>query len=202
LANSKKHKVVGIGFHKTGTTTLLVALQQLGYKVLGVSKDFLPLILNKDLDLIFDQVKHYNAFQDNPWPLLYKEFDHRYSNCKFILTKRQEQKWIASAVAHFGKNNTDMRKWIYGIGHPEGNESQYLEEYRKHNREVVEYFKNDNSKLLVVDWEEGDGWYELCTFLEEDIPKIAFPHARKRKRSKIDRYINRCLAAIVKYQNK
>ncbi len=180
----KKKKVIGVGFHKTGTTTLDSALQTLGYKVLGVRKDLASKLLDNDIERVLKKTESYDAFQDNPWPLLYKELDKKYPNSKFVLTIRDENKWINSVVNHFGNNNTDMRRWIYGIGHPKGNEEIYLKRYKNHNRDVLKYFSERKEDLLVVEWEKGDKWKELCDFLDEPVPEEAFPHANKGNYSK------------------
>ena len=43
-----------------------------------------------------------------------------------------------------------MREWIYGVGHPEGNEDVYIARYERDNREVMEYFKHRSEQLLVL----------------------------------------------------
>jgi len=180
----KKHKVIGIGFHKTGTTTLKAALTSLGFNVQGVKKELATALFKDDLESVFKLTQGYDAFQDNPWPLLYKEIDKWYPNSKFILTIRDKERWIRSVVNHFGQKHTEMRRWIYGVGHPLGNESIYLEKYDKHNAEVVEYFRHRKEDFLVVDWEKGDGWKSLCDFLYEPFPDLPFPHAKKGNYSK------------------
>ena len=182
---TEQPKVFGIGFHKTGTSTLGQALQHLGYKVAGPQTSHAKFLLDGDPQPLFDMVKDYDAFQDNPWPILYKELDELQPGSKFILTYRTEEKWIKSVVNHFGKIHTDMRLWIYGIGHPLGNEAVYLERYQRHYKEVVEYFKDRPDDLLEICWENGDSWKELCEFLGEDVPNIPLPHAKKGEYSPI-----------------
>ena len=58
-----------------------------------------------------------------------------------------------------------MRKYIYGVGSPKGNEDIYLKKYTSHNAEVLEYFKNRTNDFLVMDLSNGDGWEKLCPFL-------------------------------------
>lgn len=174
-----KCKVFGIGFHKTGTTTLDIALKELGYNVLGSRTDLANTLSKGKLEEIFQVTDQYDALQDNPWPLLYKQLDLRYPDSKFILTYRDEQSWINSIVNHFGTDNTMMRKLIYGIGHPKGNESTYLEKYQRHNREVQEYFKNRPNDLLILNWKEDSNWEKICKFLNLPIPTKNFPHANK-----------------------
>jgi hypothetical protein len=172
-------KVFCIGFHKTGTTSLNVALNTLGYRVTGPNGVNDPDIAKNVLRMADDLVKRYAAFQDNPWPIIYKELDARHPGSKFILTLRNADGWIKSQVRHFGRQETEMRKWIYGVGCPEGNEATYLEVYDRHNSEVLDYFKNRSQDLLVMDLANGDGWEQLCPFLGKKIPRAGFPHVNK-----------------------
>ena len=48
-SSSKQFFVIGAGFHKTGTTTLVKALSILGYRVKGISKKPLIPIFKKRL---------------------------------------------------------------------------------------------------------------------------------------------------------
>lgn len=178
-----KTKVFCIGFHKTGTTSLAVALRKLGYRVTGPNGVHDPDIDKNALFMAYDLVKKFNAFQDNPWPVIYKELDAKYPGSKFILTIRDSEHWINSQIRHFGLNETPMRKWIYGVGCPEGNEAVYIQRFEEHNKNVIEYFKDRPQDLLVLDLAKGDGWKKLCSFLGTDIPNTAFPHANKARTS-------------------
>jgi len=176
-----KTKVFCIGFHKTGTTSLEVALKTLGYRVTGPNGTKDPDIAARVHDMADELVARFDAFQDNPWPVLYRDLDRKYPGSKFILTMRSPESWIASQVRDFGLTETPMRKWIYGdhAGCPEGNEDVYLERYTRHNREVLEYFRDRPDDLLVLDLPGGDGWPELCAFLGHPVPDQPFPHANK-----------------------
>jgi len=174
-----KSKVFCIGFHKTGTTSLAVALRKLGYRVTGPNGTKDPNIEKNVMPMAYDLAEKFDAFQDNPWPIIFKELDKRFPNSKFILTLRNPQSWIKSQVRHFGRRETPMRKWIYGVGCPEGNEDIYIKRFEKHNNEVMDYFRDRPQDLLVLDLTKGDGWEKLCNFLETDIPDIPFPHANK-----------------------
>ncbi|MFB6258355.1 MAG: sulfotransferase family protein [Flavobacteriales bacterium] len=174
---SPSGKVIGIGFHKTGTSTLGKALERLGYEVCGVQWELADPLIQGNMEPVWDIADRYQAFQDNPWPLLFREMDARYPGSLFILTWRDEERWIRSVTDHLGKNSTRMREWIYdGKGAPLGNESHYLERYERHDREVKEYFKERPGDLLLMNFEEGDGWEKLCHALGCPIPDEAFPH--------------------------
>ena len=67
-----------------------------------------------------------------------------------------------------------MRTWIYGQGCPEGNENIYLERFERHNREVLEHFRERPDDLLIMDFSQGDGWEKLALFLGINVPRLRF----------------------------
>ena len=172
-------KIFCIGFHKTATSSLGHALQMLGYRVKG-SSNVDNEHIDEEISRIVDKwVPKFDAFQDNPWPLAYRELDRKFPGNKFILTIRDTDKWLNSAVRHFGRKETAMRRWIYGAeyGCPEGNEEVYRERFDRHNREVQDYFRDRPDDLLVIDITKGEGWEKLCPFLGKDIPDEPFPRS-------------------------
>ena len=178
----QKIKVIGIGFHKTGTSTLGDALIELGYEVVGARLDLTESLKKNSTDEAFELADQFEALQDVPWAILFKELDERYPGAKFILTVREEDKWLNSVVKHFGDKYFEMHEWIYGKGVAAGNEQLYLERYKKHNREVLEYFSERQDDLLVVDWSKNrNDWKPICDLLECPIPNKAFPHSNKGK---------------------
>ena len=174
-----KQKVFGIGFHKTGTTSLANALRVLGYRVTGPNGVYDEEIASRVQEMAWALVEQYDAFQDNPWPLLYQELDQRYPGSKFILTIRPTDRWIGSVARHFGGATTPMREWIYGNGDPAGIEDVYVARYEQHNAEVMEYFEGRPDDLLVMRLTDGDAWPELCGFLGVDVPSVEFPLSNK-----------------------
>ncbi len=173
-------KIFCIGFHKTGTTSLRQALEVLGLDVTGPNGVNDPDIAEKAVSMAFELVDEFDAFQDNPWPIIYKELDEKFPGSLFILTSRNTEKWIKSQVRHFGLKETPMRRWIYGVGCPEGNEDVYVRRYEQHYREVASYFSDRPDDLLVLDLSEGECWEKLCPFLGLPIPDVPFPHANNR----------------------
>ena len=65
-----------------------MALKKLGYKVTGSFGTKDPDIDSKVHDMAYAMVDRFDAFEDNPWPVLYKELDARFPGSKFILTRR------------------------------------------------------------------------------------------------------------------
>lgn len=177
--NLAVRKVFGIGFHKTGTTSLAHALTTLGYTVAGPNGLNDPDIASNAHTLAYAIAERFDAFQDNPWPVLYREMDKRYPGSKFILTLRPTDAWIQSQVKHFGETTSPMREWIYGAGCPKGNEDVYIARYERHNREVLDYFSQRPDHLLVFHLSAGTGWDEICAFLGKPVPSVPFPHSNR-----------------------
>lgn len=189
-------KVFGIGFHKTGTTSLARALTLLGYRVTGPNGVNDPKIAENVYDLAYREAERHDAVQDNPWPLLYKELDQWFPGSKFVLTVRPTDEWIRSQVRHFKTATTPMRTWIYGVGCPEGNEKIYTERYERHYRDVLTYFRDRPDDLLILDITAGEGWEKLCPFLDLPIPAQDFPSANKateRERFSLRRWARKAL---------
>ncbi len=180
------NKVFCIGFHKTGTTSLEIALKRLGYRVSGSFGTKDPDIADKVYTLAREIAAEFDAFEDNPWPILFKELDSWYPGSKFILTRRPAADWIRSQVKDFATTETPMRRWIYGeqAGCPQGNENVYVERFERHNREVLDYFKGRPDDLLIVDFPEDASWDRLCAFLGHDVPNEPFPHANRASLSR------------------
>lgn len=173
------NKVFCIGYQKTATSSLHFALKEIGYNVCGTRSDLLEVLKNKRWEQIWSEVDKYDAFEDHPWPNIYKELDQKYPNSKFILTLRDEEKWINSCVKFFGEKPHPLNDWMYGVSFPKGNEDIYLKIFQRHNREVVEYFKDRPEDLLVMDITKGDGWEKLCPFLGVEGREGSFYHVNK-----------------------
>lgn len=175
---SLRPRVFCIGFHKTGTKSLGHALKLLGYRVAGPLGAQDPGIAKQAIAAALALATDFDAFNDNPWPVLYKTLDATFPGSRFILTVRDEQHWLRSMVDYFGAKDTPMRRWLYGAGTPLGNEATYLARYRQHNAEVLEHFA-ERDDFLVLDFERGHGWPELCAFLDVEVPEQPFPHLNR-----------------------
>lgn len=174
-------KVFCVGFQKTGTTTMGEALTVLGYRVTGPDYARDPAIAAK-LERVTVRLSHeFDAFQDDPWPLVYREMDRLHPGSKFILTVRDPHKWYASYLNHFGgTERTAMHKMLYGpaaIDDPE----HYIGRLLRHVQEVGEYFRDRPQDLLVIDVTREPSWKPLCAFLDLPVPDVPFPHSNHRK---------------------
>jgi len=176
-------KVFCVGFHKTGTTSLSLALRSIGYRVAGAMGVGDPEIATNALSMALALVKDYDAFRDNPWPILYKEIDRAWPGSRFIITVRPVDQWMRSVMQHFRGTSTPMRVWIYGHGDPEHHEAEYMSRYIAHNVEVVKYFRHRPGDHLVMNITEGDGWEKLGPFLGLSPRLTSFPCANRAPRS-------------------
>jgi hypothetical protein len=181
-------RIFGIGMHKTATTSLHTALQILGYDSAHWKSAHWAKAIYEEMvtwGRSHTLERHY-AMCDLPFTLLYKELDKAYPGSKFILTIRSEARWLYSVSRHWspefnqfrGAWNTDpfthrIHKLVYG---QKGFDPEiFLTRYRRHNAEVLEYFKGREEDLLVMDMDKGAGWGELCTFLGRPVPGKPYP---------------------------
>lgn len=172
----EKPRIICIGWHKTGTSTMGTALLKLGYSVLGARLDAYYPLAEGDVSGALAIAHPFDAVQDVPWAALFREFDARYPGSKFILTVRDEESWLASATRHFGDTPRPLFAWLYGKDRLKGNEQLYLERFRKHYIDARAYFESRPEDFLEFDLAGGDGWEKLCSFLDEPVPTVRFPH--------------------------
>ncbi|MBE9078318.1 hypothetical protein IQ241_13620 [Romeria aff. gracilis LEGE 07310] len=180
-------KVFGIGWAKTGTSTLGKCFEILGFdhqsQNLGLAKD----LAKPDLSRIMALAQEKETFEDWPWIILYKELDQAFPGSRFILTQREPDQWIRSyknMLANQGGESEELneiRRILYGLPFPQVSREAMIQRYRRHNDEVTDYFRDRSDSLLVVNWGKGDGWKELCEFLDKPIPAQPFPHTNKGK---------------------
>ncbi len=150
------------------------------------------------MDRIHEVIAQFDAFQDNPWPVLYKELDKVYPGSKFILTLRDEAGWYKSVLNHFNATPSKMQELIYQYPFPAGHQAEFLKVYRHHNAEVLRYFAHRPGDLLIINLTEQPHWERICSFLDKPIPKIAFPHVNKgayTRLEKIRKYLWRRIRA-------
>lgn len=180
-------RIFGIGMHKTGTTSLNRALETLGFdsahwknahwaKAIWLEMK----VLNRSLTL-----EQNYALCDLPITVMFKELDQAYPGSKFILTTRDEISWLRSASNHWARPTNKYRvlwdtdpfthfihKEIYG--RKTFDALTFLERFRRHNNEVLDYFQNRPDDLLVMDVEEAN-WGSLCAFLNKPVPTMPYP---------------------------
>jgi hypothetical protein len=190
-------KVVGAGFGRTGTMSLKLALEQLGfgpcYHMLevfthpGHAAAWLAIAKGESGDwrsLLAD----FQSVVDWPTTYFYRELAEAYPQAKVILTERPAEAWYRSVsktifaamdasrgapIADPGMQaQRDMARFI--IDRTFANrfdEEHALAVYKRHNDEVKRAYPKD--RLLVYDSDQG--WAPLCAFLGVPIPSTPYP---------------------------
>jgi hypothetical protein len=185
-------RVFGVGFPKTGTVSLHTAFGILGYESWHWSSAHIAKKIWQQMNHsdVSPTLERFEALCDLPIPLLYKKLDVAYPGSRFILTVRNEKKWLSSIRRHFmsehnrwkaGWNNDPFthRAHHLAYGRYDFDESTFLERYRSHNAEVQEYFRWRPQDLLILHLDKGAGWHNLCPFLDKPIPPSLFPHENR-----------------------
>ena len=185
----RRRKVFGIGWAKTGTTTLGACFKILGYDHQSQNLGLVPPLMRGDWTRVMQIAAAHESFEDWPWSVIYQELDRAFPGSRFVLTCREPGDWLESyraMLAREGSASEDMnriRGWLYGLQFPDVSDHALLARFERHRAEVLTYFAERPADLLVVDWAQGDGWSSLCRFLEAPVPPVPFPHLNRRPSS-------------------
>jgi len=191
-------KVFAIGFYKTGTTTLFEALQILGFHAINGDKpgsypgadDGETLLRQIERgDYRLPTFELFDAFTDNPYFHLWREIYAQYPDARYILTTRDEERWIESCASFYrNRRIRPMRVWMFGkhANPGDGAESRqvWLDAYRAHNAAVREHFRDRPGQLLEIDPTKMREWGSLPGFLGRPEPAAAWPHANATRADK------------------
>jgi len=188
-------KIFGIGFFKTGTTSLAAALETIGYSVVDGESTLRPGYGDEGRTLIeyiengnfrFPIIERHDAFTDAPYFFVWRQLDKEFPNSKFVLTVRDDDEWISSVLRFYSNRPVQLLRdyFLNPCGDPTRSvdcRDEWLSRYRRHNREVMEYFKARPDDLLVMDLSKGDSWATLGKFLNQEVPDGKFPHANRHR---------------------
>ncbi|WP_300380180.1 sulfotransferase family protein [Henriciella sp.] len=193
-------KIIGAGLGRTGTMSLKLALEQLGfgpcYHMEAVFNDLekrVPqwngaLAGKPDWEEIFDG---FSSSVDWPTAGFYEELYTAYPDAKYILSTRSPESWAASFGGTIAKLIEDrenapphMQPWLemaHGViartGFPDGlTDAELIERFEAHNEAVKQTIPAD--QLLV--FEVRQGWGPLCDFLGVEAPDEPFPRTNNR----------------------
>lgn len=211
IKNSQK--IFGIGNNKTGTTSLKVAMKELGF-IIGDQRTAENLIhqwAKRDFKPIVSYCKSAQFFQDIPFsrPYTYVILDHEFPNSKFILTVRDNsEQWYESLIKFqsklWGKEGRIPTKedlmnapYIYkgfawetrklSMNIPDDdpyNKEMLIAAYEQHNEDVKEYFRHRPEDLLVLNVAESGAYQKLCKFLGVKSESKDFPWENRTTVSK------------------
>ena len=187
-------KVIGVGFGRTGTTSIQRALEKLGYH----AYNFEAVLQNEHFDAWReaaegknpDWQKIFSGYDASiSWPacFFYKELYEAYPDAKFILTTRDPERW-AESVSRGMKHFPKLRAFRFiprvramlrlmdtllvpKLGSLEPDKEHLMGVLTEHNRAVRAFFPPE--QLLI--YEVKDGWEPLCNFLDKSVPSAPFP---------------------------
>ena len=188
-------KIFGIGFGKTGTTSLQYALSLFGYKTgnQAIAEMLARYCVKEDYDLLVRYCYTADAFQDVPFffPNVYEVLDKAFPGSKFILTIREDSgKWFSSFVKFHTKIFSsdkerppteedlanvlyryrgfclDTARWFWGVPKvPLYSKKEYIYKYESHIEKAVNYFKDRPGDLLVINVSTPGSMQQLGEFL-------------------------------------
>lgn len=200
---ARRGKVFVIGSNKTGTTSLGVALKQLGFRLGNqlAAEKLLDDWAQRDFRRLIRYCRSADAFQDIPFSLDYtfQAMDAAFPGSKFILSVRDDAtQWYQSLTRFHAKRRgldrpptaeelkADPYVWpgfmwhasqlMYGIDESSvWDEEKYKAFYVKHIDAVQDYFKHRPNDLLVINLAESESMKKLCVFLNVPISKESMP---------------------------
>jgi hypothetical protein len=191
-------KVVGAGFGRTGTLSLKVALERIGFGPCYHMVEVFPrpehvamwhrLAFEQSMD--WDEIfRGFHATVDWPAARWWREIAAHFPDAKVLLSVRDPEAWYKSVtdtiyqpmkspapdgVPELVRLQSEMaRKAILDetFDNRFEDKAHAIEVFQKHNQAVRDTI--DPTRLLVFDVREG--WGPLCRFLEVPIPDEPFP---------------------------
>jgi hypothetical protein len=193
--------VIGVGFGRTGTLSLKIALEQLGlgpcYHMLEVFEHpehakLWSAAADGDADPWDELFDGFAATVDWPGAYFWRQLAARYPDAKVILTVRDAERWYQSIhdTIYHVSTETDVggdpatrerREIVYALAKKIvyhgtfnarlGERDEAIRIYEQHNAAVQRAIAPD--RLLV--YEVANGWPPLCDFLGVTAPDEPFP---------------------------
>ncbi|WP_305786659.1 sulfotransferase family protein [Symbioplanes lichenis] len=185
--------VIGVGFGRTGTLSLKVALERLGF---GPCLHMLPLFDDPERAALFGRaaegdpgaleaaVAGYRSTVDWPGAYFWRELVAGHPRAKVILTVREPDKWYRSAwdTIYQGMLRTPdpsptlrmARTIVWGktFGNRFEDRERAIKTFQEHNAAV----RREVPAPRLLEFRVRDGWQPLCDFLGEPVPGEPFPH--------------------------
>ena len=185
--------VIGAGFGRTGTLSLKVALEQLGF---GPCMHMLPLLddapramlfqkaAGGDRDSLHDALAGCHSTVDWPGAFFWRELVEENPGAKVVLTLRDPQQWYASiektilaaarqrpAEPGAGLDMIDATVLEGTFDGHLGDREHALRVFEEHTAEVRRVVPAER----LLEFEVAQGWEPLCDFLDRPVPETPFP---------------------------
>ena len=192
-------KVIGSGYPRTGTASLKLALEELGF---GPCHHMREIMMNPASAALWaeaadapDQadwdkvLEGYHSTTDAPGCSFWRELVDFYPDAKVIHSRRDPEKWFESTQATVFSPQWVERtlslplrdffeKAVYAkFGAHLHDRDSMLALFKRHMDEVVATVPRD--RLLI--FEARDGWEPLCEFLGVPVPDTPYPRVNTRE---------------------
>ena len=185
--------VIGAGFGRTGTMSLKLALDRLGF---GPCYHMVEVFKNPKASGYWEAAADgrpvdweevfagYGSTVDWPSATFYKQLANAYPEAKVILTVRDPEAWFASTQATIFSRHIrddtedDWQRMVLKVisdlfDRRMTDKAKLIEVYQRHSEEVRRTIPQE--RLLV--YEVADGWEPLCRFLDAEVPNESMPRA-------------------------
>ena len=193
-------KIICAGVGKTGTKSIAKALRHLGLTVFDWEEQTFDFqdhwvdVFQNGAQLDVKRVyQHADAIVDAPGNFFWEEILEAYPDSKVILSEREEDSWLKSAVNQLQVIEAVISRRFLCVLSPTSRKRLFVtysvinalvgsanpksgfilrKRYREHNHRVKSLVPPE--KLLVYNVKQG--WKPLCDFLGCEVPTIALPH--------------------------
>ncbi len=203
-------KVIGAGMGRTGTATLKVALETLGFTKCYHSTSladhpthgpqWIGLLEGKALDWA-QLYAGYQGTMGLPTVFFYKEIMAQYPEAKVILTMRDAESWYQSASQTIFKLPTRGQMVMMGLiarFNPKLKTAMYILPVARRvsahflgddltKERAIEFYQRHNAEVQqqvppekLLVYDVKEGWEPLCHFLDVPVPATPFPHTNTR----------------------
>lgn len=175
-------KIFNIGLNRAGTTSLtralgILGLQAVHHKHAGERLYDLVVQNRRRGRRLLDGVdRHYDAFSDFAAHNFFSILDQQYPGSRFILTTRELQAWLDSRAR---KVRDNLSRPDYRHAFRIVDREKWAQERATYLARLEGYFARRPGDLLVIDIPAGQGWPELCRFLDLPVPAVPFPYENR-----------------------
>lgn len=193
-------KVIGAGMGRTGTMSLKLALERIGFGPCYHGSDLVSRRQDWPLwqDAIDGQLRDfgeifggYASVADAPGWFFFHQLSESYPDARVILTVRDPDAWFESTQEtilsdRIGAMLMKAPKPLFSIVH-----TMFLRSAgrRMHDRDyMIDWFKRHNEEVSraikparLLTYEVTQGWRPLCRFLGASIPDEPFPRSNQRR---------------------
>ncbi len=213
-------KVIGAGFGRTGTTSLKLALERLGFGPCYHFTEMLRARHAAEWLRIADGVApdwnrllaDFSATTDWPAAAWYRELAAEFPDARVILTVRDPIAWHTSVCLTILPLRRALARWMPGAGRIaeltdkivwEGTFDGRAED-RTHAVAVYERHCNEVRRTIAADrlleFDVREGWRPLCEFLGVPVPEdTPFPRANDTARMRRALFALRALKIIIPF---